>query len=147
MPSYCPITSCKKAYEIGVTEIAPMFIIGPVSHGRLGKTIWPCVSHWRESLENSSDDEFIVSTGIEYDATEFEKKVERRKLSRSKRTEPKAKRCLVQSLNKDDAGKVGDTDETKVGDTDETKGGEEKGSDRDMFEDSPETIGPSDEEK
>ena len=113
-----------------------------MSHGRLGKTVWPCASHWRELLENSSDDEFILTTGIEYAATQFEKKVGMRRLSRSKKTEPKAKRCLVGSLNKDDAGKV----TGKVGGTHDTRGGEEKGSVSDMFQDSPETIGPSDEE-
>ena len=142
MPSCCPISSCKKAYEIGVTEIAPMFIIGPVLNGRLGKTVWPCASHWGKTLENSSDDEFIVTTGIEYDATQFEKKVGMRRLSRSKKTEPKAKRCLVGSLNDDDARKVAG----KVGGTHNKKGGEENGSVSDMFQDSPETIGPSDEE-
>ena len=68
----CPISSCKEKYEVEVTEIAPMYI-GPQTHRRLGNTVWPCVSHWRESIENSSDDEFIVSTGIKYEASQFEK--------------------------------------------------------------------------
>ena len=83
-----------------MTEIAPMYIIGPQTHGRIGKTVWPCASHWRESIENSSDDEFIVSTGIEFEASQFEKKVSNKRLSRSRKGSPRARRRLLEPGSK-----------------------------------------------
>ena len=152
----CPIGSCKKAYVVGVTEIAPMSIVGPVNHGCLGKTIWPCVEHWRESLENSSDDEFMETTGIVVEAAQFEKKAGIKRLSRTKRTSPAARRSLfkeVEDLN--DAVSVktvkGVTEAfAKVVAKSAGKKNSVADSMKDIFDDSQQSIeflGPSDEEK
>ena len=152
----CPIGSCKKAYVVGVTEIAPMSIVGPVNHGCLGKTIWPCVEHWRESLENSSDDEFMETTGIVVEAAQFEKKAGIKRLSRTKGTSPAARRSLfkeVEDLN--DAVSVktvkGVTEAfAKVVAKSAGKKNSVADSMKDIFDDSQQSIeflGPSDEEK
>jgi hypothetical protein len=40
MESVCPIQSCRAKFEIGVTDIGPMTIVGPENHLRLGMEAW-----------------------------------------------------------------------------------------------------------
>ena len=133
-----------------------MSIVGPVNHGCLGKTIWPCVEHWRESLENSSDDEFMETTGIVVEAAQFEKKVGIKRLSRTKRTSPAARRSLIKEVEDlHDAVSVktvkGVTEAfAKVVAQSAGKKNSVADSMKDIFDDSQQSIeflGPSDEEK
>ena len=70
--SWCPLSTCKKEYLVGVTEIAPAIVVGPESHGNFGGIIWVCRDHWELSIDAGSDDETCNKAALEYDATEFE---------------------------------------------------------------------------
>ena len=48
MEQRCPIQSCKQVYVHGVTDIAPMTVVGPLMHNYIGKEQWVCVKHWRQ---------------------------------------------------------------------------------------------------
>ena len=57
----CPIQSCKDLFVHGVTVIAPMTVVGPFMHGYIGDYRWVCVKHWKQSIEDASDDDFYTS--------------------------------------------------------------------------------------
>ena len=95
----CPIGSCRKKFVHKVSEIAQVTVVGPVSHGKLGKDLWVCLSHWELSVENSEDDDFIETVGIKFDSAAFEKKSGLAKLARKKRTAPAAKRSILGDVN------------------------------------------------
>ena len=95
----CPIVSCKKKFVHKVTDIAQVTVVGPVSHGKLGKDLWVCLSHWKKSVENSEDDDFIETVGIKFDSDAFVKKSGLSKLGRKRKNAPAAKRSILGDIN------------------------------------------------
>ena len=72
MESVCPIQSCRAKFEIGVTDIGPMTIVGPENHLRLGMEAWVCVSHVRDSIDLGDDDDFCDKAALTHDAEVLE---------------------------------------------------------------------------
>ena len=91
----CPIQSCKELFVHGVTDIAPMTVVGPVMHGFLGEERWVCVKHWRTSIADASDDEFCDREALVVDAGEMEKKEGLKILSRKRKYSPKARKQIL----------------------------------------------------
>ena len=91
----CPIQSCKELFVHGVTDIAPMTVVGPVTHGFLGEERWVCVKHWRTSIADASDDEFCDREALVVDAGEMEKKEGLKILSRKRKYSPKARKQIL----------------------------------------------------
>ena len=129
--SKCPIQTCKAPYITGSTVLAPMIIAGPESYGGLGSRIWVCEKHWRQSLEDASDDNFCDAAGLDHDVKLLEEN--------SGLVARKSKRL---SLNRKSRKKLplGDHAAEKT-----VKQAKEANS-ADMFLDSFEEIGPSDNE-
>ena len=67
----CPIGKCKTKFVHGTTTLAPMIVVGPVSHGNLGKEIWVCSGHWDTSV-SGSDDENLFKETLLAEASDFE---------------------------------------------------------------------------
>ena len=91
----CPIQSCKELFVHGVTDIAPMTVVGPVMHGFLGEERWVCVKHWRTSIADASDDEFCDREALVVDAGEMEKKEGLKILSRKRKYSSKARKQIL----------------------------------------------------
>ena len=47
----------RKPYEINVTPISPVTIVGPRSHDKLGRMVWVCREHWEVSVAKEANDE------------------------------------------------------------------------------------------
>ena len=91
----CPIQSCKELFVHGVTVIAPMTVVGPLMHGYIGDEQWVCVKHWKQSIEDASDDDFCASEALVYDAGQLEENAGLKKLSKRKKASPKAKKQIL----------------------------------------------------
>ena len=70
----CPSSKCKAHFEPEITYIAPMTIVGPVSHGNLGKDIWVCASHWDTSV-HCGYDHILAKEALLIEASDVEKQV------------------------------------------------------------------------
>ena len=84
---------CGKTFSKGVSEIAPVTVVGPQNHGRLGDQVWVCREHWEISVSVDHDTELDVAV-IEHESLEF--------LPASPLLKPKARRRLSLTKNKDD---------------------------------------------
>ena len=91
----CPIQSCKELFVHGVTNIAPMTVVGPLMHGYIGQEQWVCVKHWKQSIQDASEDDFCDSEALVFDAGQLEEKAGLKKLARRKRASPKAKKQIL----------------------------------------------------
>ena len=69
----CPLTACKRGFVDGVTMIAPVNIVGPISHGNLGGHIWVCEEHWVISAEDDEEDE-LSKVALKFEDNVFEKR-------------------------------------------------------------------------
>ena len=129
----CPIQSCKAPFIGGSTVLAPMTIAGPESYGGLGSRIWVCEKHWRQSLEDASDDDFCEAAGLDLDVKLLEEN--------SGLVARKSKRL---SLNRKSRRKLSLDQEIKH--VEKTVKQAKDANSADMFIDSSEEIGPSDNE-
>ena len=101
----CPLTACKRGFVDGVTMIAPVIILGPISHGNLGGNIWVCKEHWAISVEGDEDgDDELSKVALKFEANVFEKrgnlKVRRGKSSNG----GKAKKVLFPGIKASGSG-------------------------------------------
>ena len=95
LESRCPISSCKKLFEAGITDIAPMIVVEPIAHSKIGEAIWVCVEHWIDSTDNSlEDDDDINKVGIQFEADSLASKVSSPLFSR-KRATPTARKNIL----------------------------------------------------
>ena len=128
MESVCPIQSCRAKFEVGVTDIGPMTIVGPENHLRVGKEAWVCVSHIRDSLDVADDDDFCDNSALTHDADVMEKRtgLGAKRMSKKKHS-PKAKRSILGFGKKKDMAKGKFPDSMELfGPTDEEPEDDEK---------------------
>ena len=51
--------ACAAVLTPGVSKIAPMIIVGPENHGRLGDKAWVCFEHWNKSTSMEVDEDIL----------------------------------------------------------------------------------------
>ena len=64
--------ACSKKFVVEETLISPATVVGPPTHGRIGKQVWVCTEHWKLSVATDAKDDLDCEVAsINHEAQDF----------------------------------------------------------------------------
>ena len=64
--------ACSKKFVVEETLISPVTVVGPLTHGRIGKQAWVCTEHWKLSVASDAKDDLDCEVAsIDHEAQDF----------------------------------------------------------------------------